>query len=287
MTRPHFLRPTYLAALLATTFLPEGGAAESFKMQGSPVVAHVMVAAAPVLEEQGIRIKVAIEGSSTIAVAMLGAGQVDFALMMRPLTGEDRARYPEKEMKEYRIGLQAVALIVPRDVWEGGVRSLTKAQIKGIYEGEIRNWKQVGGADLPIKFFNSERGRGVWELFATWLYDETRKAPLGKFPITVDGEDARNTVQFNAGSMALAQINFIDGKNIFGLAIQEEGGKPVEPTIADAVSGKYPLARPALVAVDAKPVGAKKKIIDFLLGSEGQKIVGQSDLIPLKDLEPN
>ena len=286
MTHPFFSR-TRTATLLAAALLTgRAEAADSFKMQGSPVLAHVMVAVAPPLREQGIEIKVWVEGSSGLAAAVMGEGQVDFALMTRPLSAADRARHPRAEMKEFKIGMQAVALIVPHDVWEGGVRSLTKAQVLGIYEGTIKNWKDVGGADVPIKFFNSERGRGVWELFATWLYGETRKAPVGKFPITVDGEDARNTVSFTVGGLGLAQINWIDGKTIYGLAIKEDAGPAVEPTVGNAVSGKYPLARPAMIAVPEKPVGEKKKIIDFLLSPEGQDIVGKSDLIPLKALEP-
>ena len=285
MPRPFFPH-SRIAALLAAALLTARADAESFKMQGSPVLAHVMVAAAPLLREQGIEIKVWVEGSSTLAAAVMGEGQVDFALMTRPLNAADRAHFPQREMKDFKIGMQAVALIVPRDVWESGVHALTKAQVLGIYEGTIKNWKEVGGADLPIKFFNSERGRGVWELFATWLYGETRKAPVGNFPITVDGEDARNTVNFTAGAVGMAQFNWIDSKTIYGLAIKEESGPAVEPTIANAVAGKYPLARPAIVAVGERPVGAKKKVIDFLLGPEGQEIVGKSDLIPLKDLKP-
>ena len=276
-----------IAVLLAAALLSAGAGAESFKMQGSPVLAHVMVAAAPPLRtEEGIEIKVWVEGSSSLAAAVMGEGKVDFALMTRRLNAVDRAHFPEREMKDFMIGMQVVALIVPRDVWEGGVHELTKAQVLGIYEGTIKNWKEVGGADAPIKFFNSERGRGVWEVFATWLYGETRKAPVGNFPITVDGEDARNTVSFTKGALGLAQFNWIDGKNIYGLAIKDGSGPPVEPTIANAAAGKYPLARPAIVAVGERPVGAKKKVIDFLLGPEGQEIVGQSGLIPLKDLEP-
>ena len=279
-------RPFFSLTLLAAALLTGRAAAGSYKMQGSPVLAHVMVAVAPTLREQGIEIRVWVEGSSSLAVAVMGEGQVDFALMTRPLNATDRAHFPQTEMKEYKIGLQAVALIVPHEVWESGVHSLTKKQVLGIYEGTIKNWKEVGGADLPIKFFSPERGRGVWELFATWLYGETRKAPVGKFPITVDGEDARNTVSFTKGGLGLAQVNWIDGTTIHGLAIKEDAGPAVEPTIANAASGKYPLARPAMIAVPEKPVGEKKKIIDFLLSPEGQKIVGESDLIPLKDLEP-
>ena len=279
-------RPFFSLTLLAAALLTGRAAAGSYKMQGSPVLAHVMVAAAPVLREQGIEIKVWVEGSSSLAADVMGEGTVDFALMTRPLSAADRARHPQKEMKEFKIGMQAVALIVPHDVWEGGVRSLTKAQVLGIYEGTILNWKQVGGADAPIKFFNPERGRGVWELFATWLYGETRKAPVGKFPITVDGEDARNTVSFTKGGLGLAQFNWIDNKTIYGLAIKEDAGPAVEPTIPNAAAGRYPLARPAMIAVPEKPVGEKKKIIDYLLSPEGQEIVGQSDLVPLKELEP-
>src|SRR4051812_14595299 len=119
--------------LLAVAILSGGRVdAESFKMQGSPVLAHVMIAAQPVLQKEGIDIKVTLEGSSTVAVKKLGDGEVDFALVTRPLTGVDRAHFPEIEMKEFRIGMQAVALIVPRDVWESGVHALTKAQILGI-----------------------------------------------------------------------------------------------------------------------------------------------------------
>ena len=286
MTRSIFTRSLAAVALTATACFTETAAAESFKMQGSPVLAHVMVAAAPVLRQQGIEIKVEVEGSSTLAVAFMGDSHVDFALTTRALTGQDRARFPEREFKEFRIGMQAVALIVPNDVWESGVHAITKAQFQAIYEGRINNWKELGGLDLPIKFFNSERGRGVWELVFTWVYEETRKVPLGKFPITVDGEDARNSVQFTAGALALAQLNWIDGKKVHGLAIREESGQLIEPTAVNVANGKYPLTRPAMIIVGEKPVGAKRKVIDFLLSPEGQEIVGKSDLIPLKDLAP-
>lgn len=278
---------TILASLasLAAVCLVHAAAAESFKMQGSPVLAHVMIAAAPVLRQQGIDIKVEVEGSGTIALAYMGDRHVDFALTMRALNVQDRARFPEREFKEFRLGMQAVALIVPSDVWESGVRAITKEQLQAVYEGRMRNWKELGGADLPIKFFSSERGLGVWELAFTWVYGEARRVPLAKFPITVNGEDARNTVQFTSGSLALAQFNWIDGTKVHGLAIRDEKGQVIEPTAANVANGKYPLARPAMIVVGETPVGAKKKVIDFLLGPEGQEIVGKSNLIPLKDLE--
>lgn len=281
-----FLRSRLAAALAATATLVGPALAESFKMEGSPVLAHVMIGAAPALRKQGIDIKVGVEGSSTLAVVHMGDELVDFALTTRPLTGKDRANFPEREFKEFRLGAQAVAFIVPTDVWESGVRAVSKAQFQAIYEGKIQSWKELGGADLPIKFFNAERGKGLWELLITWVYEESRKAPLVKFPITVNSEDARNTVQFTSGAMAVASIDSIDGKKIHGLAFKDESGVLIEPTAANVASGKYPLARPAMIVVGETPVGGKKKVIDFLLSAEGQEIVAQSGLIPLKDLAP-
>ncbi len=286
MIRAAFFRSRRTAALVATALLAGPALAESFKMEGSPVLAHVMIAAAPALRKQGIEIKVAVEGSSTHAVIHMGDELVDFALTTRALTGKDRANFPEREFKEYRLGMQAIAFIVPTDVWESGVRALSKAQFQAIYEGKIKSWKELGGADVPIKFFNTERGKGLWELLFTWVYEETRKTPLGAFPITVESEDARNTVQFTSGALAVASINWIDGKKIHGLAIKDESGAVIEPTAANAASGKYPLARPAMIVVGETPVGGKKKVIDFLLSPAGQEIVSQSDLIPLQDLAP-
>ncbi|MCE9608716.1 MAG: substrate-binding domain-containing protein [Chthoniobacter sp.] len=281
-----FSRLQIAAGLLASACALSPALAESFKMQGSPVLAHVMVAAAPVLRDQGIEIKVGVEGSSTMAVAMMGDRNVDFALMTRRLTGKDQANFPERELKEFCIGMQVGVFIVPEDVWASGVRSISKAQLQGIYEGQITNWKELGGGDMPIKFFNTERGRGLWELIFTWVYEETRKVPLGKFPITVDGEDARNTVQFTKGGLGIAQINWIDGKTVHGLAIKDEKGEVIEPTLANVAAGKYPLARPAMIVVGETPVGAKKRLIDFLLSPAGQAIVAQSDLVPLKEIAP-
>lgn len=285
MPRAAFLR-SCLAAALAVIGMADSASAQSFKMEGSPVLAHVMIGGAPMLRKEGIDIRVVVEGSSTVAMIHLGDDLVDFALTTRPLTGKDRANFPEREFKEYRLGMQAIAFIVPAEVWDSGVRAVSKAQFQAIYEGKIKNWKELGGVDLPIKFFNSEKGKGLWEVFATWVYGEIRRAPLVTFPITIENRDASNTVQFTSGALAVASLDSIDGKKIHGLAIKDESGALIEPTAANVASGKYPLARPVFVVVGETPVGAKKRVIDFFLSPAGQEIVTQSGLIPLKDLAP-
>lgn len=37
--------------------------------------------------------------------------------------------------------------------WKGGPKKLSREQIIGILDGSTKNWKQIGGGDLPVKLF--------------------------------------------------------------------------------------------------------------------------------------
>jgi phosphate transport system substrate-binding protein len=280
MTPP---RHRTLSALFAVSVLGVSSAwAElPIRIQGSPVVARVLRAAAPALRETGIEIKVLEDVGSSQAAAALGAEEIDVALMTRALTADERAAFPEKRIEDFQIGTQAVAVIVSRVVWESGVRSLTREQATNLYESQIQSWKQLGGEDRPIKFFDAAHGRGVWEIFAGWLYGEVRKAPTVKWEVVADGPDAQNAVYFNSGGASIVPLRFADGKQAMALAIADERGTAIEPTLANIGAGKYPLSRSVSIVFGEKPTRNNKKLLEFLLGEKGQALVAASDLLPL------
>jgi phosphate transport system substrate-binding protein len=107
---------------------------------------------------------------------------VQIGMSSKPLSKDDAAKYPKVQFKPVHIGEDAVAMIVSKDVWDGGVRELSKEQLKGIYEGKITNWKDVGGKPQRIAFFNKEPGRGTWEVFVHWIYGSSKAAPQVSFP---------------------------------------------------------------------------------------------------------
>jgi phosphate transport system substrate-binding protein len=270
------------AALLLGTL---AASAQIVRVNGAPAVSMAITFAGPALKEKGIEIKVTVESGSGNAAIALGYDVTDIAMMLRPLNHTERAQFPDKRFVEERIGSQAIALLVPRDVWDGGVRSITKNQVVGIYEGSIRSWKELGGEDKPIKYYNSERGRGLWEFFAQWAYGDQRKAPLGEqFETVVGGEDARNTVEFNAGSCAFAPPRWADGRSVFALAIKDETGAEIEPTAANIVSLRYPLARPILLVFGDKPVAARKRVLEYMLSEAGQALLTKTELVPLDEV---
>jgi phosphate transport system substrate-binding protein len=214
---------------------------------------------------------------------MLGEGLVQMGMISKPISPEDRAKFPKCDYFPTLIGEDAVALIVSKDVWDSGVKALTKEQVAGIYEGKIVNWKQVGGGDQRIAFFNKEPGRGTWEVFVHWLYGSPKDAPDVNFPEVGGNEETRNKVSSSRGAISQLSSSWADGKAVFALSLKTDKGEiaPVSKNIAD---NSYPMSRPLFVVTNGKPEGASGTVISFLLGERGQALVKKHGYLPLAEL---
>lgn len=91
-------------------------------------------------------------GSSS-GIRMLLNGQLDIAQSSRPLTDEEYAIARQKgfTLEQHPVGIDGVAVVVNRSLQVPG---LTVDQLRQIYQGQIANWSQVGGPDLPITPFS-------------------------------------------------------------------------------------------------------------------------------------
>ena len=119
-------------------------ASATLKVNGSTTVNLPVAEAAEILRaERKLDIHMDTQGGSAGGISMLGDGQVQVGMISKQITEADRARFPRVKFHEVHIGEDAVPMIVSRDVWEGGVRSLSKAQLKDIYEKKITNWKSL------------------------------------------------------------------------------------------------------------------------------------------------
>lgn len=271
-----------IAALFYTGAITAASGEEQLRLYTSPAVGQVLAVVIPALRAAGVDAAIKGEASSANAIQLVAEGQADAAFTIRPMSGEDRAIAPDKSFLEVQIAIQATAVLVSRDVWESGVRALTREQLRQIYESEITNWKQVGGGDRAIKFFNYLQGQGVWEQFAQWVYGEIRRAPLGKFEIVVTGEDARNSVEFNGGSITIAAPRWSDGKEVFALALSNPSGSPMAPSRTTLTDRTYPLARPVFVIFQDKPTGARRRLLDFLLSEKCQELLRKNGFEPVQ-----
>jgi phosphate transport system substrate-binding protein len=272
-----------LIASAASLVTASAVSAQPLRINGSTTVNPVVVEAAEILRaEKKATIFVDTQGGSSGGIAALGEGRAEIGMISRELEPDDATKFPKVHFQATRIGTDALALVVSKDVWDGGVHILSRQQVQEIYEGTVTNWKAVGGPDRRIVFFNKEPGRGTWEAFAKWLYGDPKKAPDVSHPEVGANEEGRNKVASTPGSISQLSAAWADQKTVFAVAIRRLDGKVVAPTLATIADGSYPIARPLQVVTDGPPKGLAKEIIDLLLSPRGQALVEKNGYLKVQ-----
>jgi phosphate transport system substrate-binding protein len=265
-----------------------GAVADLLMVRGTAVVGYPLAAVSEDLKKEfGIEFKVVTEGGSAAGIAGVGAEVVDIGLSTRTISGEERAAFPDKRFIETKIGAQAVFVVVPEEIWQAGVRRLSRKQLVAIYERRVKNWKELGGPDRDIVFYNRPggfSGRGVWDVFVIWLYEDVRKAPLSKADVLETPDEVRDTVEFNGGAISLLEAGEMPKAGLKAIPLELDNGNLVEPTNANIASGKYPLSRPLLIVTTGKATGLIKKLLEYMVGEKGQAAVEKAGHVPLAKL---
>jgi len=96
-----------------------------------------------------VTVQAEFTGSSAGIEAVL-AGQCDVGDSSRSLKEEEK----EKGAAENIVAIDGIAVVTDP---ANEVSGLSEAQLIGIYTGDITNWEEVGGADLPIVVVGRER----------------------------------------------------------------------------------------------------------------------------------
>ncbi|MDR0596379.1 MAG: substrate-binding domain-containing protein [Clostridiales Family XIII bacterium] len=139
------------------------------------------------------------------------------------------------------------------------VDSLTADQLRGIYSGRIKNWKDVGGKDEPIAAFQRNEGSGSQTLFEKLVMkgerlmdapQEFRKGEMGML--------LESLSEFDGEGSSIGYSVFYYASEMYAMPnlkmIAVEGVKPATETIADK---SYPLTNNFYVALCApEPAGA-------------------------------
>lgn len=173
------------------------------------------------------------------------------------------------------VAAEALVFLVNGD---NPVDSLTADQVRRIYTGEITNWKQVGGQDLPIVPFQRNAGGGSQAIMEKVVMGDLdlMEPPDQSYTIstmeglveavrTFDGSPAAigYTVYYYAHNMSMA-----DGLKLLAI----DGAAPGSDTIR---SGAYPFRTFYYAVTQAGlPKDSPTAVLyDWLLGAEGQALV--------------
>ena len=267
-------------------FAAASSSAATLRVNGSTTVNVAAAEAAEVLRaEKKMNIAIDTQGGSSGGISGVGDGSIEVGMTSKPLTQDDRTRYPRTNFVMTKIGEDAVALVVSADVYNGGVKSLTRAQVRDIYEGRVTNWKQVGGPDRRVVFYNKEPGRGTWEVFANWAYGSAKAAPDVSHPEVGGNEETRTKVISTRGAISQLSSSWVENDSrIKAVALKLDDGRVVQPTAANIANGSYPMSRPLFFVTNGAPKGDAKTFIEFMLSPRGQELVKKHGYLRLRDL---
>ena len=271
-----------LATIVLAWFVPAascgGGvdAARVLKVNGSTTVHPVVAEAADVLRAaRGLRIRLDVQGGSSGGISQLGEGLADVGTASKPVSDEDRARFPACDFRATRIGIDGVALAVSRPVYDGGVRAITRGEALGLFEGRIENWSELGGPDLPVFVYDKEPGRGTREVFERWAYGAAVPPAVSfdRYAQVGGNEEGATKTAAHGSAITLLSIAWVErNDDLVALAIRD-GDRVVPATEESVRSGAYPVRRGLYLLTDGEPAGDARTLIEFLLGERGQAIV--------------
>ncbi len=225
--------------------------------------------------DKGVTVTANYDNTSAEALDEMGQEQADIAIMTHLVTGEDRAHYPELDLHVAPVGMETVALAVSSDVWNANFRTITKQNVKDIYEGKVKNWKEIGGPDVKVTMFNVPEGQGIWETFAEWLYGDNRKAPLPKGVKAPTSEDSRDDLEFSEGGFAPMAAAFVDDSRCHALLLEDTEGHVSKPKAAFTANGDYPICRPIIAVTVGPPSLDIRTVTEYMTSPAGQALVGK------------
>lgn len=273
-----------LAGLLMLAGDPTGAWAKDpsvLRVAGSTTVLPIISRAAERFQSHPRPIRITVNaGGSGVGIHGAGTGRFDIGLASREITPKENKRYASTHLKTTVIGRDAVAPVVSSEVFHGGVQTLSKKQIGDIYLGTITNWKEVGGPDRAIVVIDKERHRGTRHVFMAYLFgDPQARAPGARLVTGSNNEEQAKIAQSDSaiGMLSIAWMN----DEVIGLGIRE-GDEVIQPTLDNVSQGRFPITRNLNVITAGEPTGSAKQFIDYLLSSQGQKIVEASGYIPVR-----
>ncbi|MBP8638752.1 MAG: phosphate ABC transporter substrate-binding protein [Dictyoglomi bacterium] len=218
-------------------------------------------------------------GGTGIGVAGLINKVTDIANASRPLTSEERERIKKawgKEPKEVKIALDGITIYVHP---ENPIKEISLEQLKSIYTGKVKSWKDFGWEDRPIIVYTRENNSGTYVFFKEHVLDNedyTNRAQ--SLPGTGAVVDAVSKEKYSIGYGGVAY-----SKGVKILPVKNDNkSKAYLPTEANIRKGLYPISRALYMYTCNYDDPDVKSFIDWILTPDGQKIVSKVGYFPLK-----
>lgn len=218
-------------------------------------------------------------GGSGFGIASLINQKTDLANSSRPLNEKEKQLIQKQQITVFPVifAQDAISIVVNPNT---KITELSLTDVGKIYRGEIKNWKDLGGADVQISLYGRQSNSGTF----VYLREKVLK---GEYAATVKQMNGTaqiiEAVKQDSGGIGYVGIGYLIGKKdevtkgITPVNLKDEGKDAISPLEkARILDGSYPLVRPLYQFTNGQPKGKTLEFLKYELSPEGQKIVSQN-----------
>ncbi|WP_263147158.1 phosphate ABC transporter substrate-binding protein PstS family protein [Pseudomonas sp. RIT-PI-AD] len=277
------------------TYEKTTGVSGNLSSVGSDSLANLMTLWAEEYKKlyPNVNIQIQAAGSSTAPPA-LTEGTANLGPMSRTMKDNELQAFEEKygyKPTAVPVAIDALAVFVHKD---NPIKSLDLAQVDAIFsstrlcggEKELNTWGDLGltgeWANKPIQLFGRNSVSG------TYGYFKEEALCKGDFRSNVNEQPgSASVVQSISSTVNAIGYSGIGYKtaSVRAVPLSKKGGEIEEANEANALSGKYPLARFFYVYVNKAPnkplEPLEAQFVKMVLSKQGQEVVVKDGYIPL------
>lgn len=215
-----------------------------------------------------VNVTVEFTGSSAGIESVL-SGKCDIGNSSRNLKDEEK----ESGAVENIVAIDGIAVALDTS---NTVTDLTKDQLAAIYTGEVKNWSDLGGENMPIVVVGREAGSGTRSAFEEILKIEDQCAYANELDST---GAVMAKVASTPGAIGYVSLDAVDD------SVTAASLDGVEPTAENIKAGEYFLSRPFVMATNGE-IDAQndlvKTLFEYVYSEEGQNVAASVGLITVE-----
>jgi len=259
---------------LATVFTANQVLAGNISINGSTTVLPIAQKAAETFMKEHPDVAISISGGgSGNGIKALIDKTTDIANSSRAIQPKEMDQAKEKGASPVEF-IVAFDCIVPVVHPTNPLKDITLDQLKGIYKGEIKNWKEIGGPDKPIVIISRDTSSGTYEVWEEKVMKKERVFPGA-------------LLQASNGAIVQAVSNNPNAIGYIGVGYAEKTVKllsvnGIVGTKETTLNKTFPISRPLYMYTPVPAAGDVKNFLDFVMSDKGQKLVEAEGFIPLK-----
>jgi phosphate transport system substrate-binding protein len=213
----------------------------------------------------GVQIEIVISGSGG-GIAAVRDRSADIGMVSRALTENEKALFG------FPIARDGAGLLVHAS---NPVKGLTAQQAAGVFTGRIRNWKAVGGKDLPLFTIAPPKQGGLTEPFLQAL--DLKAADIRPDRELLLHKDRLELMRVQPNAVALYSIGEGERLAASGMPFRLLAIDGVEASGRTIMSGDYAMSRALLLVTSSLPRGLGRAFIDYASSAQVADLVEKFD----------